>query len=190
MRCIRLLLSCLLACALWPFAIPMGETAESTSDTAKFINLADEEPSYDGSVVDEKGTPKERTTELTQISFGGITTLDGLYAKGEDSNTGIDLENIKTLKVLHDEAPGEDYRGHDVFVVSVADNIRGGEHKLLFPSKTVICGIEKGSGFTKAWLLRKIDEVHITGKTPGATPPSVVKTQKVALAAKKVAKKG
>jgi hypothetical protein len=168
----------------------MGETAESTSDTAKFINLADEEPSYDGSVVDEKGTPKERTTELTQISFGGITTLDGLYAKGEDSNTGIDLENIKTLKVLHDEAPGEDYRGHDVFVVSVADNIRGGEHKLLFPSKTVICGIEKGSGFTKAWLLRKIDEVHITGKTPGATPPSVVKTQKVALAAKKVAKKG
>jgi hypothetical protein len=189
MRRIKSIMTYLLIGALWPAAMPMGETAESTTDTVNFVNPP-EEGGYDISVVDGKGTSKEHTIELTQASLGGVTTLDKLYAKDEDANIGIDFENIKTLKVLHNEFPGEDYRGKDLFVVSVIDNIKGGEHKILFPSHVVICGIDKDSGFTKAWLLRNVDEVHITGKTPGATPPSVVKTQKVALAAKKVAKKG
>ena len=180
----------LLVGALWPAAMPMGETVESTSEIANFIPLADEETSYDGYIIDEIGTPREQKTYLTEISFGGSTTLSGLRAKGDDSNTGIDLEKIKSLRVLPNETPGEEYRGKDLFSVSVTDNLKEGTHTLLFPAKVTICGIEKDSGFTKAWLLRLIDEVHITGKTPPATLPPVKSSSKVALLNKKVARKG
>jgi hypothetical protein len=198
----KLLVTSFLVGALWPAAVPMGETITSTSESPNYIELAEKEPILDGFVVDEKGTARERTTHLTKISFGAgaekaskgakgaTTTMPDLKIRGEDSNNFVDLRDVKSLHVLSNEQPNDDRRARDFFEVNVINNVKGGETKLLFPLNTTICGIDKDTGIKKAWFLRNIDEVHITGEAPGTRPPAVIKTEKIAQSHKKVTKKG
>jgi hypothetical protein len=177
----NVLLEVILVTALWPAAIPMGES-ESTEKEPLCVDLEEDQESYDGSVIDE-GT----TTPLTKISFYGDTKVGGVLREDNDSVSELDFSHIKSLKVSQASYTSKRYPLKDVVAVTVTD-FNGNNTEYLFPKRIVLCGIvskdsKDSEGAKKSWYLYQIDELIIKGKTPPAAPNIDDKSKKTMPAA-------
>jgi hypothetical protein len=121
------------------------------------------------------GTLKDQSTEtlLTEVSFGGITTIDNVFTDNDDSYNSISLAEIAQITVLEPlhESAKHSSKSAEQFFVKTRVSLRTKTGKItttefLFPLNTVISGKQKDTGVKKAWLLRNITSLAIKKSAP------------------------
>ncbi len=83
----QVLLSALVITLCWPWVIPMGDTTQqSTLKEPTFAELEEGEAILDGIIKDE-----QTSTQVSQLSFFGNTTIGGIRQENNDAITKFDL---------------------------------------------------------------------------------------------------
>lgn len=166
MRCLFILLG------VWATAIPMGEQEQtSIIKEPTFIPLEEGEDIVDGKIIDE-----QTVTEVTQLSFGGVTEIgidpkDGIRREDNDSSSTLNLSNTQSIKVIQHLYASKRYPEREFSLIqktSLDGTVTDG---LLVPRHVLICGIEKKTGAKISWYFNKIDELIIDH--PNGEPRSV-----------------
>jgi hypothetical protein len=163
---------------MWPSAMPMGDTTESSEKEPLFVDLEEDQKPLAGYVIDE-GTK----IDLTNISFYGDTSVRGILSESSDSSIDLDLSDIKSLNVSQEPYISKRHPQKDVVLVTVVDQKNSITHEFLFPRRLIICGRD-ASNFGRSWYIFQINELHITGDVAPSSLPakktSVIKSEKIA----------
>lgn len=170
---------------------PMGEGPQriNSSVNPEFKGVSEREGFFIGAVKEGKVT-----TELTEISFGGITSLSNILTDKDDSHSTLSLNEISEIKIIDAvyQSPRHTKKPEETFFIKTLVTLHKKDGKtttsdFLFPSNITISGKERDTDVKKAWRLRDIASLTIKKAEPLSIKKELEKMkQKDAAATEKV----
>lgn len=148
----------------------MGEGPQRMNSNLKpeFKGVSEREGFFIGAVKEGKVT-----TELAEISFGGITSLSDILTDKDDSHSTLSLNEISEIKVVDAvyQSPRHTKKPEDIFFIKTLVTLHKKDGKettsdFLFPSNITISGKERETDVKKAWRLRDISSLTIKKAKP------------------------
>lgn len=143
----------------------MGEGPQRINSSIKpeFKGVSEREGFFVGSVKEAKVS-----TELTEISFGGITSLSDILTDKDDSHNTLSLSEISEIKIIDAvyQSPRHTKKPEEIFFIKTLVTLHKKDGKtttseFLFPSNITISGKERDTNVKKAWRLRDINALTI-----------------------------
>lgn len=143
------------------FCVNMGEGGRNMSTVIEpvFIPLESRQGSYAATIRDEG-----KEIQVRDLSFYGSTSVGGIRQESTDSFSKLELGKLKAIRVVTPSFQSKRYSDQEFSLITVTTS-QGTEIKdLLVPKNIIICAIERSTGVSRAWWLRKIEQINIEGE--------------------------
>lgn len=151
---------CLLVCVVL-FCVNMGEGGRNISTVVEpvFMPLEATQGSYAATIHDEGKEIKVR-----DLSFYGSTSVGGIRQESTDSFNKLELGKLKVIELVSPSFQSKRYSDQEFALINVETSQSTKIKDLLVPKNVIICAIERSTGVSRAWWLRKIEKIEIEGE--------------------------
>ena len=148
---------CLLVCIVL-LCVNMGEGGRNMSTVVEpaFVPLEAKQGSYTATIYDEGKEIKVR-----DLSFYGSTSVGGIRQESTDSFSKLELGKLKVIKLVNPSFQSKRYSDQEFALIDVKTSMGAEIKDLLVPKNVIVCAVERSTGVSRAWWLRKIEKIEI-----------------------------
>jgi hypothetical protein len=145
----------LIGCLLATTDLAAGGKAKE-DETVAYTELGRNQGLHDGIIIEANAQ-----TAVTQLSFAGETTIDGIKKESDNSHNQINLSDIRSITVIDPLFESKRYPQQEFCLVKI-HTTHDYTEEVLMPRHLVICGQAVESHIKKSWALRTLKKIKIS----------------------------